>query len=132
LRKELTKIKKKNRDKNIIFESLYAHEMDADIVIILRCRPDELKKRLKKKYKWKTKIVENVEAEFMGIITEEATEKHGKRKVFEIDTTKKSHRNTAFIIRLLSNRKSLRKYKTGQINWMKNKKLYKSISGVKR
>lgn len=126
LRKVLARIKEKNKDKNIIFESLYAHEMDADIVIVLRCRPDELKKRLKKKYKWKTKIKENVEAEMMGMITEEALEKHGKRKVFEIDTTDKTHRNTAFIIRLLSNKKSLNKYKAGRVNWMK-KNIYKKV-----
>ena len=127
LKKALKKIKRKNKGKNIIFESIYAHEMDADIVIILRCRPDELKKRLKRKYEWKTKIVENVEAELMGIITEEAIAKHGKDKVFEIDTTEKTHRNTAFIIRLLSSKKSLKKYSAGKINWMNNKRLYKSV-----
>ena len=120
LEAELNKLKKQH--KNMIFEGLFAHEYSADIVIVLRCDPTELERRLKRKYRWHTKITENVEAEMMGIITTEALAKHKsksktKSKVFEIDTSKKKTEQTAdIIIEIIKNRPD--KYKAGSINWL--------------
>ncbi len=112
--------------KNLIIEGLFAHEFDADIVIILRCRPDILKQRLEKKYSWPTKIKENVEAELLGAISEEAVAKHGREKVFEVDTTGRTAQQTAKIITKIIDKRP-DKYSVGKINWMKKRRLLKRI-----
>ncbi|MFQ6010545.1 MAG: adenylate kinase family protein [Candidatus Aenigmatarchaeota archaeon] len=70
---------------NLVIDSHISHELKADIVIVLRCKPDVLAKRLKKKRWSRAKIEENKEAEFIGIISHEARKKH--KKVWEINTT---------------------------------------------
>lgn len=132
LKTEVKKLTKKH--KNLILEGLFAHEFDADIVIVLRCRPDVLRKRLKKKYSWYTKIDENVEAEMLGVITEEAVAKHGRQKVFEIDTSKKTAKGTAQAIMGITGKKQGKRqnryknqHKVGKINWL-NTKFVKTFS----
>jgi adenylate kinase len=113
LRKEIKKAEKEN--KNIIVESLYAHSLPADIVVILRCNPKILLKRLKKKYTWQTKITENYEAEMIGVIPCETKKTKG---VYEIDTTKSSPLQTAKIIeRILAGK--TKNYKIGKIQWLR-------------
>jgi len=114
LRKEFLKLKKKNCD--MVVESLYAHEFPADFIIVLRCNPKVLEKRLRKKYSWHTKVTENLEAEMLGIITYEALQR--SKKVFEVDTSKKKPwQAVAAIEKILIGRGS--KYKAGRIDWMK-------------
>lgn len=118
LKKEVKKIEK--QEKNLILESLYVHFFDADIVAVLRCEPEVLEKRLKKKYNWPTKIVENKEAEMIGIVTQEAIEMHGKKKVFEFDTTRVQPARTASqIMQVIENKKSRKSYKEGKIDWIR-------------
>jgi adenylate kinase len=83
------KIEKIKSDEDIIVEAHYAHEMPVDMVIVLRCHPKELEKRLRKRGYREDKIRENLEAEAMGLITSEALSYYGKDKVFEVDTTDK-------------------------------------------
>jgi adenylate kinase len=119
LKKEVKKIAKK--ENNLIIESLYSHFFDADMVAVLRCEPKVLEKRLRKKYSWQTKIVENKEAEMIGIITQEAVEKHGRKKVFEFDTTRVSPAQTAKqIMQVLKGSRSRYKlkYRVGRIDWL--------------
>ncbi len=91
LRKRLKKIK----NGTIIIEAHYAHEMPVDLVIVLRCHPEELKKRLEKRGYGEKKIRENLEAEAMNLITSEALNYHGKDKVFEVDTTNRKEEDVA-------------------------------------
>ncbi len=79
----------------VILESHYSHELPVAFVIVLRCHPEELKKRLEKRGYSRRKIMENLEAEAMGLITEEALMLHGKDKVFEVDTTSREIRDAA-------------------------------------
>ncbi len=109
-------IKHLQRRKNLIIEGLYAHEFPADIVIVLRCEPSILEKRLRRKYKWPTKIRENVEAEMIGLITEEALEYNKPGVVFEIDTTNKTIAQTVKTIEEILRGKG-KKYKAGRIDW---------------
>jgi adenylate kinase len=76
-----------------IIESHYAHDMPADLVIVLRANPAEIRKRLKGRGWTTEKIEENVEAEIMEICVSEALEKG--RKVFQVDTTGKTVKSTA-------------------------------------
>lgn len=114
LKREVKKIAEKNP--NLVLESLYAHEFPADFVFVLRCHPKVLEKRLEKKYNWPTKIVENKEAEMIGLITQEALDFN--KNVFEIDTTKKTpHQTVKSIKEILGGKKS--KYVAGEIDWLK-------------
>jgi adenylate kinase len=73
---------------NIIVDSHLAHELPRVLigkVVILRCRPDELKRRLKAKGWNKAKVEENVEAEMIGVIAYEARKRH--RNAIEVDAT---------------------------------------------
>lgn len=80
-------------DQDLILEAHYAHEMPADLIIILKTNPGVLRERLKKRG-WKTaKVEENVLAEIMETCRSEALET-GKR-VFEVDTTEKSPEGVA-------------------------------------
>jgi len=117
LEKEVAALKKKHD--NIIMEGLFAHFFDSDILIVLRCNPKVLEKRLKKKYKWPTKIEENVEAELIGVITEEALPKHKPGTIFEIDTTKKTVKQSAKIAEdIIRDKESMVKYAAGKIDWL--------------
>ncbi|MDD1743925.1 MAG: adenylate kinase family protein [Methanomassiliicoccales archaeon] len=65
--------------------SHFSHLLKSDITIVLRCSPAILKIRLQRR-KWrKEKVMENVEAEAIDLITVEATQR--RKKVFEVDTT---------------------------------------------
>jgi len=61
--------------------------MDVDAVVVLRCHPEELKKRLAKKGWSEKKMRENLEAEALDIVLERALEKH--ERVWEVETTGK-------------------------------------------
>jgi len=78
---------------NMIIESHYAHDMPCDVVIVLRTDPDVLRKRMLKRDFHKEKVAENLEAEMMQVILDEAQE--ARKSVYEIDTTKKTPEATA-------------------------------------
>lgn len=70
---------------DMIVEGHISHLLNTEGVIILRCHPNELIKRLEKK-KWNAvKIKENLEAEALDIILDKSLEKH--TRIWEIDTT---------------------------------------------
>ena len=76
------------RDEGIIIvEGHYAHDMMVDTVIVLRCHPNVLKNRLEMREYSINKIRENMEAEAMGIIVDEALGKYPENKVYEVDTS---------------------------------------------
>jgi len=119
LKKEMGKIER--REKNLVVESLYAHFFRADVVAVLRCKPSVLERRLKKKYDWPTKIAENREAEVMGIITQEAVEIHGAKKVFEFDTTRTPAEKTARqMVQVIRRKGGWRNYRVGRVDWLKD------------
>lgn len=105
----------------IILESHLAHYI-ADIVIILRAYPPELKMRLKARGYSEEKIRENIEAEALDVILVEAFE--WCKKVFEINTTGKSIEETEqhiekIIDHILSgSEEELSEYKPGSIDWI--------------
>jgi len=79
----------KYQNKIALIDSHLSHLLSSrivDAVIVLRCEPAVLEKRLAKKGWNRGKIRENVEAEIIGLIEYEAHKKH--RKVFTVDTTR--------------------------------------------
>lgn len=114
-------IKENYTKKDIVFvESHLSHLLKSvDKVIVLRCHPNKLKKRLIKKG-WKTeKIKENIEAEILDIILCEAIDIHPKKNIFEIDTTDKSVDDVvSSVVEIFKNKfKQMKKYNIGYIDW---------------
>ena len=110
--RKVDKYLKKVKSKNLIVDSHLSHFLKGNsIVIVLRCNPEVLEQRLKKK-KWnKEKIRENVEAEYINLISWEARQTN--KNVFDVDTTKSKPLNT---LKQIINGKG-NKYRK-QINWM--------------
>jgi len=68
-------------------EGHIAHLLPCDRIVVLRCRPDELKKRLTlRKYRQK-KIQENADAEALDVCLIETVEEFGPEQILELDTT---------------------------------------------
>jgi adenylate kinase len=99
-----------------VIEGHLSHLVKSDVVIVLRCNPVELKKRLKKR-KWsKNKIKENIMAEILDEVTIEALQNN--KSVFEIDTSNRDERKTAnLIMKILKKTSGYRKYIPGYIDW---------------
>jgi adenylate kinase len=72
---------------DVLVESHLAHRIDVDRVVVLRCRPDELERRLRERGEPAAKAAENAEAEALDLVLAEAVDAHGEAAVYEIDTT---------------------------------------------
>jgi adenylate kinase len=68
-------------------EGHFAHLLPCDRVVVLRCRPDELKTRLARRKYREAKIRENAEAEAIDSCLIETVEEHDPSRILEIDTT---------------------------------------------
>ena len=90
-----------------------------DKVIILRCHPDELRKRLSQKRWKKSKVKENIEAEILDIILCEAVDVHPEKNVFEIDTTNLDKNSVSeLIMEIINNNfEHMKKHNIGNIDW---------------
>jgi adenylate kinase len=82
-----------------IVESHLAHYLDADRVIVLRCRPEVLKSRLTDRGEPEPKAEENAQSEALDVVLSESVERHGRDAVYEIDTTDRTPEETAAEIR---------------------------------
>jgi adenylate kinase len=98
-------------------ESHLAHLLArVDLVIILRCHPDELRHRLETKDWPENKIMENLEAEAVDAITIECINKYEKDNLFEIDTTHLEPKKVMETILGISNGTNIGN-KPGKIDW---------------
>ena len=83
-----------------IYEGNFSHKLaKIEKIIILRCDPIILEKRLENRNYSKDKIKENLEAEAMGIIYSESLEYLGKEHIIQIDNSSKTVKETAEIIK---------------------------------
>ncbi|MCD6226825.1 MAG: adenylate kinase family protein [Candidatus Aenigmarchaeota archaeon] len=110
LEKEINKIKE-----NIILDGHVSHLFKVDLVIILRCDPKKLKRKLNRKYSNKFKIQQNLEAEILGVITSEALERNNN--IYEIDITRKTIKQVVDDIKKILEGKT-KNYKIGNIDWL--------------
>jgi adenylate kinase len=78
-----------------VAESHLAHHLDADRVVVLRCRPDTLERRLRERGADEAKATENAESEALDVILSEAVERHGLDSVYEVDTTDRTPADVA-------------------------------------
>jgi adenylate kinase len=95
---------------NMIIESHYAHDMECDMIVVLRANPGDIRKRALEKGWGKEKTEENVLAEIMEVCKSEAMET-GKR-VFEVDTTgKKAEKVAGEIVKMIDEFREWEKHK---------------------
>jgi len=73
-----------------LVESHLAHRLDADRVVVLRCRPDVIEARLRERDEPAATVEENAESEALDVILAEAVDRHGPERVYEIETTDRS------------------------------------------
>jgi adenylate kinase len=100
-------------DKDLIIEGHLAHFLTLDKLIILRCDPIELRRRLASKDWSGAKIKENVDAEIMDVIKIEAHEED--QNYFEIDTSYMEPKEVADRIEAIINGE----YKYPKIDWLR-------------
>jgi adenylate kinase len=74
-------------DRPTVVESHLAHNFDADRVVVLRCHPETLERRLRERGESAATARENAEAEALDVLLGEAVERHGLDAVYEVDTT---------------------------------------------
>jgi len=102
LKKELNKLN------NVILEShlLCEFKLSDAIVIVLRCRPEILEERLKKRAYSEDKIRENLEAEALDYCSIKAVENYGDSRVYEIDVSNLSPESAVEeILKILSGKR---------------------------
>jgi len=82
-----------------IYEGNFAHKLNnIDKIIVLRCDPNILKDRLEERGYKKEKVLENLEAEAIGLIFSESIYYVGENNVIQIDTSKNDITSTSKII----------------------------------
>lgn len=73
-----------------IIEGHLTHLLDCDQLVILRCSPVVLKKRLEMRGYSPEKVQENIESEALDTILIEALENHKDDIILELDTTERT------------------------------------------
>jgi len=92
----------------------YAHRMAADVIVVLRCHPRALWRRLEARGWPDAKVRENVEAEAIDVILQEAVAQGPP--VFEVDTTDADAESAAkTVMDILGGRTAGRE--PGRIDW---------------
>lgn len=92
----------------------YSHLMDVNIAVVLRCRPSILRTRLEARGWPPEKVRENVEAEAIDVILQEALDR--LPHVYEVDTTDRTSGETAEAILAILQGKT-EGHEPGLIDW---------------
>jgi len=109
-------------DSHIAFKITSSPELER--VIVLRCNPAVLERRLKRKHWSKRKISENVLAEILDICLWDAVQNYGWRRISEIDTTNKPpSRALRLVIRALKQTKVRKQPKAQWLSSLKHQRL---------
>lgn len=82
----------------LLVESHLAHFLEADRVVVLRCHPEEIERRLLDRGESEASAAENAESEALDVILSEAAERHGRERIYEIETTDRSPEDVAATI----------------------------------
>jgi adenylate kinase len=121
-----------NRDQSVIFESHHAHLVSpkkiTQLVIILRCSPEKLEERLRKRGYSQRKIAENMLSELLDIILIETIEKFPSEIICEIDTTHK--KPIEIVHKILSILRGKEGKIFGKIDWIKKLIIQEKICDI--
>ncbi|TFG03649.1 MAG: adenylate kinase [Promethearchaeota archaeon] len=92
-----------------------------DFIIILRCHPDELFIRLKKRGYKKKKIIENIQSEILGSCVNYFIEKNVNLPLYEIDTTNSDLGSIRMkILDIINKNENISDYYIGKIDWLES------------
>ena len=92
----------------------YAHRVPANVIIVLRCQPRQLWERLSERGWAEGKVRENVEAEAIDVVLQEAVT--SGPPVYEIDTTgKEPARVAGEVLDILSGK--VEGHEPGRLDW---------------
>jgi len=87
-------------------------------IIVLRCDPTVLTKRLRERGWSHAKILENVQAEILGVCTAQALERHPIHKTFEIDTSSGTVAQVAASVNSILEGQGAQ-FAPGRISWLR-------------
>ncbi len=111
-------LEKANLSRHVVVEGHLAHFIKVDALFILRCHPNELRKRLEAKGWGPEKIRENVEAEILDVITQEAYHLKRWKMAYEIDTTSTPPDDVVEVmLALLERGVKEEEYEIGSVSW---------------
>jgi adenylate kinase len=85
-------------------------------VVVLRCDPIVLQRRLERKRWSKSKISENLEAEILDICLWDAVQNYGSQKIMEIDTTERTPKHV--VQQIMKEMHKKRTWKQPKVNWL--------------
>ncbi|WP_136687957.1 adenylate kinase family protein [Halorhabdus amylolytica] len=80
---------------DVLVESHLAHHLQMDRVVVLRCHPETVERRLGERGENEESAAENAESEALDVILVEAVDEHGSESVYEIETTDRSPEEVA-------------------------------------
>jgi adenylate kinase len=123
------KIEQQGRD--VIIDGHYATAIipkgQITKVFVLRCHPQQLKRRMKNRGFDGSKVKENIEAEILDVCLYDAIKEAGIEKVCEIDTTDETVDETVNeIIAVLRNK---RMCMTGIVDWLGKLEMENALDG---
>jgi adenylate kinase len=72
---------------DLLVESHLAHHLPAERTVVLRCHPEEVKRRLRERGESAESAAENAESEALDLVLAEAVDREASGEVYEIDTT---------------------------------------------
>ncbi|HIP84921.1 MAG TPA: kinase [Methanothermococcus okinawensis] len=103
----------------VILDGHISHLLDVDYIVVLRCNPQLVKERLKKRGYSKEKIKENVGAEILDVSLIESLErlKNENIPVYEIDTTNRCVEEV--VEEIIENMKN-KKVRYGVVDWLED------------
>jgi len=102
---DIKKLRKETRKlKNCILVSSYAELMPNDLVLVVRCHPRTLAKRLKKRGYSREKMLENLECECLDSCLISALQHNNRKKVYEVDNTKGLKKTVKEALRIIKDR----------------------------
>ena len=106
----------------LIIESHFADIIPTHLIdqaIVLRCDPDELRRRLITRGYKKKKVMENIQSEILGNCVNFFINKHPEIPLLEIDTSQFEIDTVVEIItEIITESIDLRKYRVGKIDWL--------------
>jgi adenylate kinase len=103
----------------LLLDGHWSHDVPGvGAAIVLRLRPDTLRTRLERRGWGDSKVRENVEAEAMDLILQEAVARLGVRRVHEVDTTGRTIRGVAnAVLAVCRGTAPSRAHRPGQVDW---------------
>jgi len=105
---------------NVILDGHFAADVVPsellEMVFVLRCHPEKLKRRLRRRKVPGRKIAENVRAEILDVCLWDAVNNYGLERMCEIDVSKK--KTVAAVAQALKVLKNRSKRRVGIVDWL--------------